>query len=111
MVRFREQVLDDLAARWARAVKRLAERAGDRLVHAGVRLEGLSPLAVLGRGYSVTREHPSGRLLRTAEGVSQGTIIESLLGHGLLRSRVEQVEEQHPFETLRADTDAEGRDG
>jgi len=111
MVRLREQYLDDLVGRWARAVRRLAERARDGLHHASVRLEGLSPLAVLRRGYSVTREHPSGRVLRAAEGVAPGTTVESLLGRGLLRSRVEEVEECHPFEALGADVDAEGRDG
>ncbi len=117
MVRLREQQLDDLAARGARAVARLAQRARERLQGAGVRLQSLSPLGVLGRGYSVTREHPSGRLLRTVEGVSRGTIIESLLGHGVLRSRVEEVRQQHPFEALDGDgqaegnTHGEGRDG
>ncbi|MCK4300222.1 MAG: hypothetical protein KAX80_11850, partial [Planctomycetes bacterium] len=109
LVRLREQYLDDLAARWARAMQRLAERARDRVLRVGVRLESLSPLGVLARGYSVTREPATGRLLTSAEGVRPGAVIESILAHGLLRSRVEDVELRNPFEDLGAEP--EGADG
>ena len=109
MVRLREQYLDDLGARWARAIERLAERARDRVLRVGVRLESLSPLGVLARGYSVTREPATGRLLTSAEGVRPGVVIESILARGLLRSRVEQVRARNPFQDLGAGS--EGPDG
>jgi exodeoxyribonuclease VII large subunit len=102
LLRLKEQYLDDLAGRSARSIARRAERARDRLLRAGVRLQGLSPLAVLGRGYSVTREPATGRLLVDAAAVTTGTSIESILAHGLLRSRVEEVRPKHPFEDLAA---------
>ena len=57
------------------------------------RLESLSPLAVLGRGYSLTRL-PSGAVVRRAADVSRGDIIEILLREGTLGARVEQVKER-----------------
>jgi len=82
----------------------------------GARLEGLNPLAVLARGYSVTRELPGGGVLTSAEGIAPGTVIESILARGLLRSRVEEVESRNPFEGLGAEAEgsqsrAEGANG
>ena len=105
VVRLREQYLDELAAREARAVARLAERARERLLRAGVRLQSLSPLAVLSRGYSVTRDLATGGVLTAAAGVALGTCIETILARGLLRSRVEEAEGTNPYEHLADELD------
>lgn len=55
------------------------------------RLESLSPLAVLRRGYAIVRDE-HGRVLRHAGRVTPGQRLEVLLAHGRLWSRVEQVE-------------------
>ena len=57
------------------------------------RLESLSPLAVLGRGYSLTRL-PSGAVVRRAVQTHPGAVIEILLHEGALEARVEQVSER-----------------
>ena len=57
------------------------------------RLESLSPLGVLGRGYSLTRR-PTGAVVRRAADVSRGDIIEILLREGTLGARVEQIRER-----------------
>jgi exodeoxyribonuclease VII large subunit len=57
------------------------------------RLQSLSPLAVLGRGYSLTRL-PSGAVLRRAAETRAGDAIEILLHEGALAARVEQVRER-----------------
>jgi exodeoxyribonuclease VII large subunit len=57
------------------------------------RLESLSPLAVLGRGYSLTRL-PSGAVVRRALETAPGDAIEILLHEGALEARVEQVKER-----------------
>lgn len=56
-------------------------------------LETLSPLAVLGRGYSLTRL-PSGAVVRSATQTRPGDAIEILLHRGVLGARVEQAKER-----------------
>jgi exodeoxyribonuclease VII large subunit len=53
------------------------------------RLEGLSPLGILARGYSVTRIADQGGLVRAAGDVREGDLIETILARGRLISRVE----------------------
>jgi exodeoxyribonuclease VII large subunit len=57
------------------------------------RLQSLSPLAVLGRGYSLTRL-PSGVVVRRAVETKVGDALEILLHEGALDARVEQVRER-----------------
>jgi len=57
------------------------------------RLESLSPLAVLSRGYSVTRL-PSGALVRSAAQARAGDLLEILLHQGALGARVTEVRER-----------------
>ncbi len=57
------------------------------------RLESLSPLGVLARGYSVTRL-PSGEVVRNASQVMVGDPLEILLHQGALGARVTEVRER-----------------
>lgn len=90
----------------AREVGGLSSRAGllqargpeRRLLHAREefrgrvgRLEALSPLAVLGRGYSITFDESGTGVLRDAELVELGTAIVTRLSRGRLMSRVSEV--------------------
>jgi len=54
------------------------------------KLEVLSPLAVLARGYALVWDE-QGRLLRQATDVSVGDHLRIRLSHGLLRARTEEV--------------------
>jgi exodeoxyribonuclease VII large subunit len=56
------------------------------------RLEALSPLAVLGRGYSITLDGSGRQVLRDAEQVAIGATITTRLLRGRLLSRVSQVQ-------------------
>lgn len=56
------------------------------------RLTDLSPLAILRRGYSITRTLPEKRVLKDASGVEKGDQVQVLLGEGALGCRVETVE-------------------
>lgn len=83
------QRVDDLARRAGRSVGRiLADRRGALRTLAG-RLDALSPLAVLGRGYSITKD-AEGRVIRSAAQVADGDAVEILLHHGELFCRVER---------------------
>jgi exodeoxyribonuclease VII large subunit len=57
------------------------------------RLASLSPLAVLGRGYSLTRRQ-EGAVLRRAAETHPGDVVEILLHEGSLDARVERVRER-----------------
>ncbi len=61
------------------------------------RLEALSPLAILERGYSLTFDS-HGDLVKESRKITVGEILETRLHRGLIRSRVEkiQTEEEGP---------------
>ncbi len=83
--------LDELQARARRAVDRRLEVARQRAGPARGRLESLSPLAVLGRGYSLTSRVDDGRLVRRANDVRVGDRLRTRLAAGELQSVVEEV--------------------
>ncbi|MES9937481.1 MAG: exodeoxyribonuclease VII large subunit, partial [Sedimenticola sp.] len=56
------------------------------------RLDTLSPLATLQRGYSITRTHPEQSVILDAGTLSGGDRIETLLAEGRVISVVEKVE-------------------
>ena len=75
-----------------RGLDNLLQRRRERLQRALVALESLSPLAVLARGYSVTRDE-NGAVLTDAGVVETGAVIETILSCGRLASRVTEVRE------------------
>ena len=80
------QRLDELATRFAAAGRRRVERAADDSDRLGGRLHALSPLAVLGRGYSVTQR--AGAVLTDAADVAAGEVVETRLAKGSIRCEV-----------------------
>jgi exodeoxyribonuclease VII large subunit len=85
----REQRLAALADRLRGSPKLLLERRRASLDHLGARLQGLSPLATLARGYAIVRS--GGEALRDAGTVSSGDRIDVELAYGSLGARVEDV--------------------
>ena len=75
-----------------RAVRGLVRTARQQTDTAAGRLESLSPLAVLGRGYSLTQRTADGRVIRAAAELSPGEQISTRFARGQATSRVEQVE-------------------
>lgn len=63
--------------------------AGERVARGAAQLEALSPLAVLGRGYSLTWDE-AGRILRDASAVTAGEMVRVMLERGELDCRVER---------------------
>jgi exodeoxyribonuclease VII large subunit len=69
-----------------------------RLDKASARLEALSPLAVLSRGYAIVYT-ADGRLLRSVRETSAGQMVRARLEHGTLEAEVTQISEQDATET------------
>ncbi len=63
---------------------------GVRLNRASTRLEALSPVAVLARGYALIYS-ANGKLLRSSAETGAGETIHARLGHGSLEARVTQT--------------------
>jgi exodeoxyribonuclease VII large subunit len=67
----------------------LLERRRAAVDHAGARLQALSPLATLGRGYAIVRAH--GAAVREATSLSPGQRVEIELAAGEIGARVDDV--------------------
>jgi len=63
------------------------------LVSLEKRMNDLSPLSILKRGYSITRKLPEKRVLRDTSGVGKGDQVQVLLSKGALTCRIEELKE------------------
>ena len=88
LLREGEQRTDELVLRLFNAIRTVAELSRSRLTSAISRLEALSPLKVLSRGFSVTIRQRDGKVIASHEDVSRGEEIRTLLARGRLTSRV-----------------------
>ena len=70
------------------AAARRQQRAGARLQTCAARLESLSPLAVLGRGYAVVWDDSRTHVIRKASEVKTGGTVRVTLSEGELRCEV-----------------------
>jgi exodeoxyribonuclease VII large subunit len=77
--------------RMARALAERLRSADDGLAHRRQRLEALSPLGVLARGYSITFDDETGAVLRTIADTEPGRRVRVRLAEGLLGARVEET--------------------
>jgi exodeoxyribonuclease VII large subunit len=95
-VREQERRLDDLGERLRRAARLKGERAAERLAGLAGRLESLSPLNVLRRGYSLTRTEDQPALVRDAAQLQVGERLRTTLARGQVISRIEEVRRGEP---------------
>jgi exodeoxyribonuclease VII large subunit len=85
-----ERRLDDVGCRLDRALDHRRERSGRHLDTLAARLEALSPLNVLARGYTLTRKESDQSVVRRAVDVRPGERLMTLLQQGRIMSRVEE---------------------
>lgn len=83
--------VDDLAERLRRAARQRVARARDSLSAQAARLESLSPLNVLARGYSLTRRETDQMVVRHPGQVRAGDRLTTDVQHGRIWSRVEDA--------------------
>ena len=81
--------IDDLQLRAERATRQRSVRQREQLTALAGRLESLSPLSVLARGYSLTQRADDGTLIENAQQVEAGDVIRTRLSQGEIVSRVE----------------------
>jgi exodeoxyribonuclease VII large subunit len=87
-IRDLEQRLDNSADRLKRVINQRVSKSSDRIAALAARLESLSPLNVLTRGYSLTHKD-SGELVRSASEVEPGDLLRTRVALGEIISRVE----------------------
>lgn len=85
------QHVDELAMTIQHRVSRKAESDRDKLRRMGAQLRMLNPLAVLGRGYSLTQK-ADGSVVRSSGDVAKGDTLTTLLGDGKVVSNVAEIE-------------------
>ncbi|HBO45995.1 MAG TPA: exodeoxyribonuclease VII large subunit [Planctomycetaceae bacterium] len=90
LIHDRARRLDELDGRAARAARHRVATAGNQVGVLAGRLESLSPLGVLGRGYSITRRTADGRVVRDASELTPGEEITTRFARGEAVSRVEE---------------------
>ena len=86
--------VDDLAARHQSAANLGLRGHGNRLAAIGGKLEALSPLGVLGRGYSITHDRATQKLVVAARQLRIGQQIYTQFGQGSVISTVETIEQK-----------------
>jgi exodeoxyribonuclease VII large subunit len=112
----RSHRLDDLAERLSRAVRVRWAQTQDQIGTLAGRLNALSPLAVLGRGYSLTERLADGSLIVSSRQLSQDEEILTRLGQGRVISRVSRTlddplpAEDQRIEAKGPDNDRKGND-
>jgi exodeoxyribonuclease VII large subunit len=83
--------LDDLDESATRALRRRQGQFRERLASLSARLETLSPLATLSRGYSVTTRE-DGSIVRDVQNVAPSDILKTQVARGKITSRVVSTE-------------------
>ena len=91
MVRQRQQYLDNLTRLLVAAGKNSFERHQNRLSLLVSRLDTLSPLKILARGYSVSRRLPGKELIKSISDIKPGDRLETIIPDGKVVSLVEEI--------------------
>jgi len=84
------QRVDELLRRLGLGLRQHVRRDRERLSSLSAALDHLNPLAILSRGYSVTRKLPEDAILKSARQVGEGDLISTKLSEGELLSRIEK---------------------
>ncbi|NOY30157.1 MAG: exodeoxyribonuclease VII large subunit [Planctomycetes bacterium] len=84
--------VDDLGTRFSGAMQVNLREQQSRVAAISGKLETLSPLAVLQRGYSLTQDPASGRLITSTQSLKKGQQISTRLAEGNITSTIDTVE-------------------
>ena len=87
----RQQHMDDLRKDISVSIGHIVDMAGEKFSRIISKLEALSPVSILGRGYSITKKFPEGVIIKEAMSLKPGDRVETRLGQGKFRSKVEEI--------------------
>ncbi|MFA5143242.1 MAG: exodeoxyribonuclease VII large subunit [Candidatus Omnitrophota bacterium] len=87
-----EQAIDNLRKDIAIRIDHLIKMRGENYNLLISKLEAFNPLAILKRGYSVSTKLPEGVILKDAGSLKIGDTVETRLGKGKFRGKVEEIE-------------------
>jgi len=93
LIEDRARLLDELEQRAARAARQRLDRARQCTEKLAARLDALSPLAVLARGYSVT-QRADGAVVRSARELAPDDAITTRFAQGRAVSRVAETHDR-----------------
>jgi exodeoxyribonuclease VII large subunit len=89
LLSLKRAALDDREGRFEEALRRFLTERRNRLAQVGTLLKERSPLTILQRGYSITRD-AAGKIVRDAEAVALGSDISVRLARGELSATIKE---------------------
>ncbi len=87
-----EQKIDDICKNLAVYIDHLVKMRGENFNLLSSKLEVLSPLGILNRGYSITTKLPEGIIIKDSKILKRGDQVETKIGKGKFTSKVEEIE-------------------
>jgi exodeoxyribonuclease VII large subunit len=91
LVHDRSRRLDELALYGNSAIRRLVRDHQSRIATLAGKIESLSPLAVMARGYTITQDASTGAVIRSATHLRVGQLIATRFAEGEAVSKVEST--------------------
>jgi exodeoxyribonuclease VII large subunit len=91
MVEQYEQMIDDLRKDMAIRIGHLVKMRAENFNMLTQKLEVLSPLSILNRGYSISARLPEGKIIKDIMDIKVGDKVETKLGRGKFISQVEEI--------------------
>jgi exodeoxyribonuclease VII large subunit len=93
LIHDRSRLLDDLSTHSTAAMRRQLREYENRMATMAGKVESLSPLAVLARGYTITQDKNNGDVVRSAKRLKVGQSIVTRFTSGAAVSKVESIDE------------------
>jgi len=87
----RAQKIDDIKKDISSSIDHIVKMRNEGFKSIDGKLQALNPLAILGRGYSMTTKLSSGEIVKDAARLSKGDVIQTQFGKGKVNSKIEEV--------------------
>jgi exodeoxyribonuclease VII large subunit len=91
LIREREQFLDSLMRQFVMSGRIMLEKRKNELSLSLSKLESLSPLAILNRGYAVIKSYPAGITIKSVGQVKKDEFVEAVLGDGAAIAQIKEI--------------------